>query len=194
MYAQEKKNMQSTLRSIYNVVWGQCSTIMKSKLESKTNLKTSKQNKDVAELLKEIKAIMHQFESHTSIYEALDEAKRNFYLYYQSPLTSNVQHVKNLQDMVDIIKYHGGSITEDRALFEHEKKLEANLPTTEKSSNETLKQRARDKMLGVTLIRRADRGRYSKLMTDLKDQYTLKSDVYPDDIASVHNMLENYSS
>ena len=31
-------------------------------------------------------------------------------------------------------------------------------------------------------------------MTDLKDQYTLKSDVYPDDIASVHNMLENYSS
>ena len=194
MYAQEKKNIQSTLRSIFNVVWGQCSTIMKSKLESKTNFKTSKQNKDVAELLKQIKAIMHQFESHTSIYEALDEAKRNFYLYYQSPLTSNVQHVKNLQDMVDIIEYHGGSVTEDRALFEHEKKLEANLPTTEKSSEETLKQRARDKMLGVALIRRADRGRYSKLMTDLKDQYTLKSDVYPDDIASAHNMLENYSS
>ena len=194
MYAQEKKNIQSTLRSIFNVVWGQCSTIMKSKLESKTNFKTSKQNKDVVELLKQIKAIMHQFESHTSIYEALDKAKRNFYLYYQSPLTSNVQHVKNLQDMVDIIKYHGGSVTEDRALFEHEKKLEANLPTTEKSSEETLKQRARDKMLGVALIRRADRGRYSKLMTDLKDQYTLKSDVYPDDIASAHNMLENYSS
>ena len=112
---------------------------------------------------------MHQFESHTSIYEALDEAKRNFNLYYQSPLASNVQHVKNLQDMVDIIEYHGGSVTEDRALFEHEKKLEANLPTTEKSSEETLKQRTRDKMLGVALIRRTDRGRYSKLMTELKD-------------------------
>ena len=31
-------------------------------------------------------------------------------------------------------------------------------------------------------------------MTDLKDQYTLKSDVYPSDITSAHNMLENYSS
>ena len=49
-------------------------------------------------------------------------------------------------------------------------------------------------MLGVALIRRADRGRYGKLMTDLKDQYTLKSDVNPSDITSAHNLLENYSS
>ena len=31
-------------------------------------------------------------------------------------------------------------------------------------------------------------------MADLKDQYTLKSDVYPSDIMSAHNLLENYSS
>ena len=49
-------------------------------------------------------------------------------------------------------------------------------------------------MLGVALIRRADRGRYGKLMTDLKDQYTLKSDVYPSDITAAFNLLENYSS
>ena len=145
-------------------------------------------------MLKQIKGIMHQFDSHTSIYEALDEAKKNYYLYYQSPQTSNAQHVNNLQDMVDIIEYHGGSVTEDKALFEHEKKLETNLLTREKSSEETLKQRARDKMLSVALTRRADRGRYSKLMTDLKDQYTLESHVYPDDVASAHNMLGNYSS
>ena len=52
----------------------------------------------------------------------------------------------------------------------------------------------KNKMLGAALIRRADRGRYGKLMTDLKDQYTVKSDVYPSDITSAHNLLENYSS
>ena len=31
-------------------------------------------------------------------------------------------------------------------------------------------------------------------MTDLKDQYTLKSDVYPNDITAAFNLLENYSS
>ena len=39
-----------------------------------------------------------------------------------------------------------------------------------------------------------DRGRYGKLKTDLKDQYTLKSDVYPSDITTAFNLLENYSS
>ena len=49
-------------------------------------------------------------------------------------------------------------------------------------------------MLGVLIIRRADRWRYGKLMTDLKDQYTLKSDVYPRDITAALSLLENYST
>ena len=72
--------------------------------------------------------------------------------------------------------------------------MESHLPTDDRSSDEVIKQRAKNKMLGVALFRRADRGRYTKLMTDLKDQYTLKSDVYPGDITSAHNLLENYSS
>ena len=96
--------------------------------------------------------------------------------------------------MVDIIEYHGGSVTDDQALIEYERSLESHLPTNERSSDEVIKQRAKIKMLGVALIRRADRGRYGKLMTDLKDQYTLKSDVYPSDITSALHLLENYSS
>ena len=95
---------------------------------------------------------------------------------------------------MDIIEYHGGSVTDDQALIEYERSLESHLPTNEWSSDEVIKQRAKNKMLGVALIRRADRGRYGKLMTDLKDQYTLKSDVSPSDITSAHNLLENYSS
>ena len=122
-------------------------------------------------LLKLIKTVVYQFETHPSIYEALDEAKKNYYLYYQGLKTSNTQHVKNLQDMVEVIEYHGGSVTDDQALAKFEESLETHLPIYQRSSEETLKKRARDKMLGVALIRRADRGRYGKLMTDLKDQY-----------------------
>ena len=95
---------------------------------------------------------------------------------------------------MDIIEYHGGSVTDDQALIEYERSLESHLPTNERSSDEVLQQRAKNNMLGVASIRRADRGRYGKLMTDLKDQYTLKSDVYLSDITSAHNLLENYSS
>ena len=72
--------------------------------------------------------------------------------------------------MVEVIEYHGGSVADDQALVEYERNLEAHFPTNEKSTEEALKLRAKNKMLGVALIRRADRGRYGKLMTDLKDQ------------------------
>ena len=59
--------------------------------------------------------------------------------------------------MVDIIEYHG-VVTDDQALIEYERSLENHLPTNERSSDEVIKQRAKNKMLGVALIRRADRG------------------------------------
>ena len=74
-YVKDKKNLDATLRSLFNVVWGQCSITLKNKLKSKAHFKSIKQDKDIAELLKQIKGIMHQFESHISIYEALNEAK-----------------------------------------------------------------------------------------------------------------------
>ena len=62
--------------------------------------------------------------------------------------------------MVDIIGYHGGLVTDDQALIEYERSLESHLPANERSSDEVIKQRAKNKMLGETLIRRADRRRY----------------------------------
>ena len=131
-YVRTKNSLKATLHSLFNVVWGQCSMNLRSKLESKNEFKDIRENKDVGGLLKQIKAVVHQFETHTSIYEALDEAKKNYYHYYQGPRTSNTQHVKNLQDMVDIIEYHGGSVTDDQALVDYERSLEAHLPVDQR--------------------------------------------------------------
>ena len=61
---------------------------------------------------------------------------------------------------MDIIEYHGGSVTDDQALIEYERSLESHLPTDERSSDKVIKQRAKNKMLRVALIRRADRQRH----------------------------------
>ena len=152
VYVKTKVSLKNTLHSLFSVIWGQCSQLLRSKLESKSEYEGIKENSDVSGLLKLIKTVVYQFETHTSIYEALDEAKKNYYLYYQGPKTSNTQHVKNLQDMVEVIKYHGGSVTDDQALAKYEESLEAHLPIYQRSSEETLKKRARDKMLGVAPV------------------------------------------
>ena len=60
VYVRAKINLEATLRSIFNVVWGQCSINLKSKLESKDEFKDIKENKGVAGLLKQIKAVVVQ--------------------------------------------------------------------------------------------------------------------------------------
>ena len=44
-YVKDKKNLDTTLCSLMNVVWGQCSITLKSKLESKAVFKTTKKDK-----------------------------------------------------------------------------------------------------------------------------------------------------
>ena len=51
-YMRAKINLEATLRSLFNVVWGQCSITLKSKLESKHEFKNIKENKDIDGLLK----------------------------------------------------------------------------------------------------------------------------------------------
>ena len=58
-YVRAKINLEATLCSLFNVVWGQCSMNLRSKLESKDEFKDIKENKDIAGLLKQIKAVVH---------------------------------------------------------------------------------------------------------------------------------------
>ena len=55
-----KINLEATLRSLFNVVWGQCSKPLKNKLESKNEFKSIKENKDIARLVKKIKALANK--------------------------------------------------------------------------------------------------------------------------------------
>ena len=58
-YVRAKLNLEATLCPLFNVVWGQCSITLKSKLESKDEFKNIKESKDIAGLLKQIKGVVH---------------------------------------------------------------------------------------------------------------------------------------
>ena len=51
-YVRTKNSLKATLHSLFNVVWGQCSMNLRSKLESKSEFKDIRENKDVGGLLK----------------------------------------------------------------------------------------------------------------------------------------------
>ena len=56
-YVKARSGLKATLHSLFNVIWGQCSLLLRSKLESKREFEGIKENKDVGGLLKLIKIL-----------------------------------------------------------------------------------------------------------------------------------------
>jgi hypothetical protein len=53
-WIKDNKNLRSTLTALYNIVWGQCSRLMKNKLKAIRDFDSIEEESDVTQLLKEI--------------------------------------------------------------------------------------------------------------------------------------------
>ena len=93
-----------------------------------------KANAEVWEILKIIKGVSHQFQSTISPYEAIDEAKRQYYTYIHNNDHMDVNtYVQTMKNIWDTIVYYGGTIGEDEALINYDKELDLNSGKTPKT-------------------------------------------------------------
>ena len=99
--------------------------------------------------------MINELEVSANVYNALDEAKRKYFAYYQQNKESNMRHVKNIKDLVATIEHYGGSICDDKGLIEHEKRKDGGISTA-KDYNAIV----RAKVLGYTVVKRAKDYRY----------------------------------
>ena len=124
-WLKDKRSLDSTLVSLFNIVWGQCSKLMRNKLIGMDKYEKVKESCDVATLLKEIRRISNRMEENTSIYDALDQAKQNYYKYEQPDDESNARHLINFKNIVGIVEHYGGELFYDEKMIEHEMNLDS---------------------------------------------------------------------
>ena len=131
-------------------------------------------------LLKQIKGITHQFQSNISPYEAIDEAKRQYYSYVHNNdhMDANT-YVKTMKNIVDSIEFYSGTLGEDEVLIEYEKALDKKLGRQAKSDDE-YKALTKNKMIAVGMLRRADKRYFGHVLRDLRNEFQLGRDTYPE--------------
>ena len=74
-WIRDDKSLKATIRSLYNIIQGQCSKLIKNKLSLAKEFINFEADGNVTELLKEIRKVSLQIEINTSVYDAMDEAK-----------------------------------------------------------------------------------------------------------------------
>ena len=79
MYFKNRSSLENTLQLLYIIVWGQCSKLVKNRLEAIQGFKIIKENGNIANLLTEIRGVSNEVEVSSNIYDTLDEIKRKYY-------------------------------------------------------------------------------------------------------------------
>lgn len=162
----------------------QCSRDLQNKVKSVKGYEAFEGQGKIAELLKTVRDVMSQVEPTTYVWDSIDEAKSRYYKYKQCERDSNAIHMRNVKHLVETVEHLGGDLFNDVAALTKEFPNQANDARTES---------ARDRIMGMDLIKRADPTRYAGLLNDIKNQYVLGKNVYPQTLRSAYEVLESYN-
>ena len=189
----DDKSLSATTRSLYYIVIGQCSKLMRNKITLSKDYERFEKDCDVAALLKEVQRISLQMDTNTSVYDALDNAKMVYYTYKQDVNESNAKHLRNFKSIVAAIEHQGGQLFANDALYNHKGDLDA-LQVGVKDRTEDKKMICvREKMIGIALLKRG-KIKYEKLIQAIRDQHAFSVDVYPKMLHDAYRLLESHST
>ena len=188
-YIAREDKLNENLKTLYSLVWGQCSDIMRQKIEASDKYQEMSATADSMELLKTIKTISFNFQSQKHLTHAIHEAKKQFYALYQTRHMTLTMYLDTFQNLVDVIEHTGGIIGLEPGImkaFNLKYGRDANKLLTAAEKAVT-----KDNYLAIAFILGADRNRYGKLVEDLENAFLQGRNDYPDTLSGAFNLLSN---
>jgi hypothetical protein len=188
-YVLRRGVLRSNLVAIWNLIIGQCTDLMKSKLESYSVFRTKETARDCTWLLTTILAVTLQFDNRRYGYNSLLDAYHKFFSCRQSPTQSVDDYRQNLILWSEVIEQYGGTLVFNASL------ASKTHPTTDKPR--TADQRtaaAKQETLAMALLRGADPARYGSLLLELANNFAAGRDNYPKDVITAYAILVEYKT
>jgi hypothetical protein len=110
-YIREKKCLKENLKTLYSLVWGQCSDVMCDQSQDWSS------QRDSIGLLQVINGIIYNFQSEKYRPMARHEAMRRFYFIYQDKYLTCAAYLKKFQNSIEVLEHCGGIIRDTPGLI-----------------------------------------------------------------------------
>ena len=188
-YVKRKTVLVENIKTAYSLIWGQCSDVMRQKVEAYSGYPIISKHGDAIELLKVIKDVAYNYQVQKYTPEAVCEAKRRFYGCRQLRHQSTQAYFEHFQNQVDVISHIGGIVGNDPILIS---KTAGNLGKEVEEMNEEDRSKTKDEFLAIAFLTGADRMRYGKLLDELQNDYLQGYDGYPKTLSSAYHRLTNW--
>ena len=197
-YIKEERTLKMALKSLWAVIWGQCSTSIRTKLEKRKDMKDLKKGGNVVELLKYIQQACMNYEDRHHPCVTLYQQFSAFHLFYQKESLPIQKYLQIFRIMVENIERYGGDFGNDNAIVTYVLEREGEVTEEEFTGlndgvKETYLKMARDQYLAISFLLGGNRTKYGQLVADLQNSYILGEDKYPKDLEEAYDMMLGYS-
>lgn len=187
--------LESNIQILYSLVWGQCSDVVRQKVEASKDFKETADSGDGLKLLDILKGISFHFQSQKYLSHAIDEALKRYYNCAQGKFATTQAYAEHFQNVLEVVTTSGGSVAghpgiEDEII----KELPGN-PTRDTLSPEQRKNVTEETTARSTAMRfllGCDRSRYGKLIEDLENDFLQGRNNYPKTVVAAYNLLTNW--
>jgi len=194
-YVKEKKTMSKALRSLFSVIWGQCSVSVTTRLLALEDLQDWKEEGRVDELLKSIRQAMMSHQHKRCAYITLFRELRNFYSYRQRESQTLHKYLEVFQVQVENIKRYGGSFG-NHVVYIRELMSRDDLDYSDIEEDSEIMSKYEDqasmKFLAIAFLLGGRVEIYGDLFTDLENDYLKGRDFFPDTVTEAYNLMSSY--
>jgi hypothetical protein len=178
------------LKKVCSLIWGQCTELLRAKLQAKDGCDQMKAEHDTIELLKSIKACVFKFSAQKKAAHSLHEALRKFYNGQQEKSSNAQDCYQRFKNHIEVVEHCGGSLGKHQGLID--KKLEErglSIVTCSIDDHREAITDSREEHLACAFLLGSDRKWCGKLIEDLENGHVQRNDKYPKTLVEAYNLL-----
>jgi hypothetical protein len=183
------------LKKVCSLIWGQCTELLRAKLQAKDGCGQMKAEHDTIELLKSIKDCVFKFSDQKKAAHSPHEALRKFCNSHQEKSSNAQDCYQRFKNHAEVVEHCGGSLGNHQGLID--KKLEEqglSIVTCSIDEHREAITDSREEHLACAFLLGSDRKQCSKLIEDLENDHVQRNDKCPKTLAEPYNLLIHWKS
>jgi hypothetical protein len=190
-YVKRDTILKENIKTTYSLIWGQCTDLMRQKIEATKSFTSISQDGDATELLKIIKDIAYNFQAQKYTPQVLHEAKKKFYNCYQACHQTTQVYLENFQKHIKVINHIGGSNGMDTIMIS---KVAKDLKKEPSELSHEERNKAQEEYIATAFLIGANQNQFGKLLDKRQNDHLQGYNGYPQILSAAYNLLVNWKS
>ena len=187
-YRKTKKTLEDNVKSLYSLVWGQCSESMQQKVESLATFEAIETASNGIALLAAIKNTSYDYQSQKYRIESITDALYRLMTLRQNQLSVQ-QYYESFTNLLSVYIHCGGSTEPDPGCMKY---VAGKLGIAVADLTAAQKTEIREMTWANWFVNHSDKNRFGSLTIALHNDYLNGNDNYPKTMTDAYTRLINY--